>query len=101
LGFTLEEMFYVDGNGTLWSLRSPLATGQKADLSKAEMNLLSDWYARRREASKMKELQNLLAQPRNHFFASAKSAPGFMQDTLSSIRWQQDEILVYGSVTPP
>lgn len=101
LGFTLEEMFYAGSDGGIWKLSSPLVTGQKATLTKAEMKDLRGWWDAARKASEMSFLENLISHPQNHFFASAKAAPGFTQDTLSSIRWQQDEILVYGSVPPP
>lgn len=101
LGFTVEEMFYMDAAGTLWSLKAPLATGQKADLAKVDASLLRQWWDNHQKAAEMTSLTPLVDSPKNHFFASAKAAPGFSQDTLSSIRWQQDDVLVYGSVTPP
>ncbi len=101
LGFTLEEMFYAGPDGTIWSLKSPLATGQKAELAKVQPNQLLDWWKKHYPLIKIWELHKLTSVLPNHFFATAKAAPGFTQETLSSIRWQEDQVLVYGSVTPP
>lgn len=101
LGFTVEEMFFVASDGSLWKNQSPLATGQKASLAKAEMKELRSWWDENRKASEMAALKDLISHPQNHFFAKAKHAPDFVQDTLSSIRWHEDAILVYGSITPP
>ena len=101
LGFTVEEMFYVDAGGKVWSLTSPLATGQKAALTPATMDQLTDWCAQHGELLAVKTLGKYLTEPRNHFFASAQAAPGFTQETLPSIRWQQNEVLVHGSLPPP
>ena len=38
---------------------------------------------------------------RETFFATAKTAPEFSLDTLPSIRWQQDKVLLFGSVSTP
>ncbi|TDU81591.1 hypothetical protein EI77_00901 [Prosthecobacter fusiformis] len=101
LGFTVQEMYYADANGGLWTLASPLATGQKAALSKAEPEQLRTWWKAHQKAVKIAGLQELVVTPQNEFFAAAQSAPDFTQDTLSSIRWQEDKIIVHGSVTPP
>lgn len=101
LGFTLEEMFYAGPDGTIWSLKSPLATGQKAELAKVQPGQLGEWWRRHVEIAKIPATKELTSVLPNHFFATAKSAPGFTQETLSAIRWQEDKILVYGSVPPP
>lgn len=101
LGFTVEEMFYVDASGVFWRLSSPLVTGQKASLVKTDPAQLAAWWKERQTALKVTTLAELTDNPRNHFFAKAKAAPGFTQETLSSIRWLSDEIIVSGSVTPP
>lgn len=101
LGFTVDEMFYADAQGSLWMLKAPLATGQKAELIKTESKTLKEWWNKHKAGSKMKRLDHLMAHPEDHFFATAARAPGFTLDTLSSIRWQKDEILIYGSITPP
>ncbi|MEN3940227.1 hypothetical protein WJU23_02955 [Prosthecobacter sp. SYSU 5D2] len=101
LGFTVEEMFYADATGGIWRLQSPLATGQKADLVKVEPDELRQWWNDKREVLKMDGVQELVVAPQNEFFAIAKAAPGFTQETLSSIRWQTDKIIVHGSVPLP
>lgn len=101
LGFTVEEMFYVDAAGKVWSLTGPLATGQKATLTSATMAQLNDWFTQKRGPLALRSLGDFLESPSNHFFASAHSAPGFTQDTLTSIHWGQNEVLVHGSLPPP
>lgn len=94
-------MFYAGPDGTIWSLKSPLATGQKAELAKVQPGQLGEWWRRHVEIAKIPATKELTSVLPNHFFATAKSAPGFTQETLSAIRWQEDKILVYGSVPPP
>ncbi|MDB6005298.1 MAG: hypothetical protein JWR15_2285 [Prosthecobacter sp.] len=104
LGFTVDELFYTDAAGGDWRLENPLSTGQSATLVKA------DESARRlaREAAIQPAVQSLRDQlataikDRHSFFiAKARSAPGFTLDTLSSIRWEDDRIVVFGQVTQP
>jgi hypothetical protein len=50
-------------------------------------------------------LRNLLTTTttnrRSFFVAKARQAPDFTLDTLSSIRWEDDRIVVFGPVTQP
>jgi hypothetical protein len=101
LGFTVDEMFYADKAGRLWMLKSPLATGQKADLTPAQPEQLSQWWNDKKDVLKMSGLQELVVAPQNEFFATSNAAPGFTQETLSSIRWQNDQIIVHGNVPLP
>lgn len=101
LGFTVDEMFYVDAAGAVWMLKSPLVTGQKADLAKVELQQLKKWWMDKPDVIKLAGLQNLTVAPKDQFFAIANAAPGFTQETLTSIRWQKDQIIVHGSVPPP
>ena len=39
--------------------------------------------------------------PRTTFLAAAKAAPGFVLDTLPSVRWEQDHVLVFGTLAQP
>lgn len=100
LGFTLKELYYCDAQKQFWKLKAPLATGQKADLQKVDAKEMEDWWSEKVKWQKVDGLDRLKRQPQNYFFASAESAPDFTVETLTSIRWQ-DDVLVYGSITPP
>ena len=101
LGFTLDELYYAGPDGKMWMLKSPLTTGQKAELTVVEPGQMRAWWYKQSADLQNDSLEKLVDSLPNHFFATAKSAPGFTQDTLSAIRWQEDKILVYGSVPPP
>lgn len=101
LGFTLEEMFYADAKGQVWKLTAPLATGQKAALTKAAPGELSTWWLNEAKPAHIPRLDKQLESQPNRFFGKATSAPGFLQETLGSIRWQADTLLVHGSIPPP
>lgn len=104
LGFTVEELFYTDAAGAHWRLEKPLSTGQSAMLVKTDDSA----HRLGREAAMQPAVQSLRDQlavvgkdRRSFFVAKARSAPGFTLDTLSSIRWEDDRIVVFGPVTQP
>ncbi|WP_395747240.1 hypothetical protein [Prosthecobacter sp.] len=104
LGFTVEELFYTDAAGAHWRLEKPLGTGQSATLLKADDSAQRLW----REAafdpavSSLKtSLIRATTDRRPFFVAKARQAPDFTLDTLSSIRWENDRIVVFGPVTQP
>lgn len=106
LGFTIDDLFYVNANGGVWRAKGTLATGQQVKLNRTDSSTLrsvledpiklSGGHTRSR-------LMGLIngAPARNTFFAIAKAAPGFAIDTLPSIRWQQDRVVVFGSLAQP
>ena len=106
LGFSIDDLFYVDEKGTIWRAKGNLATGQQVKLNQSDSSTLrtnledpiklSGGHTRSR-------LMGLIngAPARNTFFATAKAAPGFTLDTLPSIRWQQDRVVVFGSLLQP
>lgn len=100
LGFTLKELYYCDGEKQFWKLKSPLATGQKADLQKVDLKEMENWWNEKVKFQKVEGLNRLKYKPQNYFFAAAESAPDFTVETLTSIHWQ-DDVLVYGNITPP
>ncbi|OYW30847.1 MAG: hypothetical protein B7Z47_02885 [Chthoniobacter sp. 12-60-6] len=104
LGFTVDELFYTDAAGGYWRLEKPLSTGQSATLVKADESAHRLW----REAAIQPAVQSLrdrlaiaIKDRRSYFIAKARSAPDFTLDTLSSIRWENDQIVVFGPVTQP
>lgn len=104
LGFTVDELFYTDAAGARWRLEKPLSTGQSATLVKTDDSA----HRLGREAAMQPavftlrdQLTNTTKDRRSFFIAKARSAPGFTLDTLSSIRWEDDRIVVFGPVAQP
>ena len=104
LGFTVEDVFYADAKGGVWMLKEPLATGQSATLVKSDaaaQRTLWEKATQPAAASLRYDLRVAALNQRSFFTARAKAAPGFILDTLPSIRWQDDQILVFGPVAQP
>ncbi len=105
LGCTLSEIYYIDKDGIAWKSAGPLATGAEAVLAKCEMSeLRSTWKTNvTRSSTKLqKHLEEQTANlQRGHFFANAATAAPFTLDTLPSIRWQADQIALFGPVLAP
>lgn len=108
LGFTVDKLFYVAKAGAapeVWTLNEPLSTGQSATLVKADPSLYQgNWAAMITPAEKSlhsKITDAIGNQPGAFFVAKASKAPDFTVETLSSIRWQDDQIVVFGPVAQP
>jgi hypothetical protein len=104
LGFTLTDLFYVDPQGRVWKASGSFATGQPIELAASDKAELRKWWreARQPAGTRLRErLQDLEDQLPNRFFAKASAAPGFTVDTLKSIRWSDDVVLVFGTVPLP
>lgn len=101
LGFTAQQVFYVDAEGKVWKSTGEVNTGQPAAFEASDMAALRTWW--REVVSPLGDhfqdrLEAQVAAPRDMFFATATSVPGFTLDTLSSIRWQDDQMVLFGSV---
>ncbi|MBX7211421.1 MAG: hypothetical protein K1X78_24155 [Verrucomicrobiaceae bacterium] len=104
LGFTVEELFYIDDAGKTWKAEAALATGQAATMEPMDDSTArANWEkATSLAGAELKNgLKNNALTRKGVFFATAKSAPGFTQETLSSIRWKDDHVVVFGSVAKP
>jgi hypothetical protein len=106
LGFTLDELFYVDAEGGVWYGDKPLVTGQHATLQKSDATTLRNtWktFVSLSEGQNQRRIEaaGLDTLPRNSFFGRASEAAEMTLQTLPSIRWQQDTIAVFGRVTTP
>lgn len=104
LGFTVNQLFYIDAQGKVWQLREPLATGQSATLAEAQVLITDAWLTAGMapaDDALLKKLSHAIARKRSYFIATARQAPGFTLETLPSIRWQDDRILVFGPVAQP
>lgn len=104
LGFTVDELFYTDAAGGQWQLEKPLGTGQSATLIKSDPATKTVWINKVFNPA-VDTLQYALGSGstarRSSFVATARQAPDFTLDTLSSIRWEDDHIVVFGPVAQP
>jgi len=104
LGFTVDELLYTDAEGKLWKLEKPLSTGQSTALvmtdAKTKIPWLADAFDPAVDSLRI-SLNNTTTNRRSFFIAKARQAPDFTLDTLSSIRWEDDRIVVFGPVTQP
>ena len=106
LGFTIKTLFYIDAKGSVWQSKQPLATGQQIKLvsvAEAEFRKASLDAAQLSEGLTQRRIQAIGngGLPHGSFFALATSAPAFTLETLPSIRWQPDHVIVYGPVAKP
>lgn len=102
LGTDVKTLFYADGEGKIWKLQSDLATGQKATLAASSSEELKKWWRTEYEALAVEPAEELPKSAKNRFFASASgAAPEWVQETLPSIRWQSQQVLITGTLTPP
>lgn len=104
LGFTVEELFYVDSTGKVWRLTAPLSTGQSATLTASDASAQRlRWEAMIEPAvnSLRNPLKRTIRDQRSFFIAKAAKAPGFTLETLPSIRWEDDQVVVFGPVAQP
>ncbi len=104
LGFTVSDLFYIDAEGKVWRSNAPLVTGQASALeATTDVALRATWETASADAGNAlrKALQADPAQRKGCFIATAKQAPGFTQETLPSIRWTDDQIIVFGTVAKP
>lgn len=104
LGFTVEELIYVDAAGDSWKLKEPLGTGQSATLVKTDAPVKDLWKkADFAPAQKdlLRQLENTTSDRRSFFIAKTSKAADFTLDTLPAIRWQEDQIVVFGPVAQP
>lgn len=104
LGFTVEELFYTDAAGAHWRLEKPLSTGQSATLVKADAVAKNPWLDAALDpavSSLRKVLNDATTNRRSFFIAKARKAPDFTLGTLSSIRWEDDRIVIFGPVAQP
>jgi hypothetical protein len=102
LGFTLDTLFYVDAKGSIWKATQALSTGQQVKLVRSDFAALRESW---KEVSALSEghiIRGIYDSPaRSTFFATAIQAPDFTLETLTSIRWKQDHVAVFGLLAQP
>ena len=104
LGFTVDELFYQDAAGGHWRLKDPLSTGQSATLVPTDDRAQRLWReaaVNAGERSLREQINSAITSQKSCFIAKTRSAPGFTLDTLPAIRWQEDQIVVFGPVALP
>ncbi len=106
LGFSIENLFYVDEAGAVWKSGQVLDTGRSVKLQASQAQELKKQladHARLAAGQLRKRLDDLLGSspPKNFFVATAPRAPGFTLATLPSIDWKEDRVLVFGSLARP
>lgn len=104
LGFTVDDLFYVDAAGKFWKSKTPLATGQACvmeETTDAALRTIWENATASNGNALGKALQSDPGARKGCFFATAKQAPGFTQETLPAIRWKDDQIVVFGTVAKP
>jgi hypothetical protein len=93
----LERVFYVDGNGKYWTSPGKVTTG--ADVSLTESSR-GDFIAWTKDAGVMiphEARRNLTAfEHVNFFFASSTDPRAGIMETLDSIDWESDSVLLFG-----
>lgn len=106
LGFSIENLFYVDEAGAVWKAGQALDTGRSVKLQTSQAQELKKQLADHASLATgvlRKRLDDLLGSspPKNFFVATARRAPGFTLATLPSIDWKEDRVLVFGSLARP
>ncbi len=104
LGFPVEELFYLDDQGGSWKAKGPVTVGSEVTFERTNPGDMRKWWNEARKGLGHVAGQHAKAvevEKKGRFFALAKSAPSFLQDTLPSIRWEDDQVLVFGPVHQP
>lgn len=105
LGFVVGELFYVDAQGDVWKTTNELSTGQQTTLEKSTREEFGKWWkalASAAGATLRQSLEQIAEQSsKGRFFAKAAQAPGFTQETLPSLHWKDDRVIVFGTASLP
>ncbi|MGI8603476.1 MAG: hypothetical protein ACR2OZ_10820 [Verrucomicrobiales bacterium] len=103
LDLVLDPFVYRDAAGLLWRAAQPVKKGVPLTLVATDDNGLRSWrfdlcapahdsLRKRLEAS---------ADSKSTFVAATSAAPDFAAETLESIKWENDRIVVFGPLGPP
>ncbi len=106
LGFSIENLFYVDEAGAVWKAEHALDSGRSVKLSASQVQEFKKRVSEQADLAVgqvRRQLHDLMlsAPLRNTFVATARRAPGFTLATLPSIDWKEDRVLVFGSLARP
>ena len=99
LEMELSQFAYLDEAGQEWMATAPVLQGRRVALVKSpgaaassirlKLSSASDWVQR--------QITPATEHP-SAFVASATMAPGLSLRTLDSIRWEDDQIIIFGKV---
>jgi hypothetical protein len=93
----LERVFYVDGNGKYWASPGKVTTGAEVSLTESSRGSFLEWISDAAARIPRAARRNLQAhEPVNFFFASSSDPRAGMVDTLDSIDWESDSVLLFG-----
>lgn len=104
LGFAAEELYYIDTEGEVWKAPGAVGSGSEVTLEKSTSKEWSEWHRSLLKIGGSKTTGHLKSGSRTNrgqFYAIAEAAPDFIQPTLPSIRWKDDQVVVFGSVRQP
>lgn len=98
--YPLEEVYFRDANGTLFSSPEPLTTGGTAKLEVCKFSDFNQSLARYDFAHHALLTRPFTSSnlPRGHFFAFTRDSHAEFISTLTSITWPQQQSLVWGPV---
>lgn len=106
LAFPLEELFYVDAKGIVWTSTGAVQTGHATRLVASDGSALRARWEEIVGPSGGNTRDRLTRYvngtlPKNTFFARATRADEFVLPTLDSIRWAEDQVALFGPVALP
>ena len=99
LEMELGQFAYLDEAGQEWTAPAPVPQGRRVALVKSPGAAASS--IRRKLNSASEWVQQQITPATEHpsaFVASATIAPGLSLGTLDSIRWEDDQIIIFGKV---
>ncbi|MDA7672987.1 hypothetical protein N8615_01190 [Verrucomicrobiales bacterium] len=101
LEFGLRELFYRDWNGKVWKSAAPrISPGNAIPLEAAEPKDLEKWWSTQTEnfSVTFRNQARKLTPTKGNFFAVSTDPRAGSLDSLKSIRWKDDFIVMTGSV---
>ena len=104
MGFAAETLYYIDPAGEVWKAPGVVGSGSEVALEKSSSKEWSEWHRNLLKIGGSKTTSHLKSGSRTNrgqFYAIAKSAPNFIQPTLPSIRWKDDQVVIFGAVQQP
>ena len=99
--FTLDSLHYLDNNGKAWKAKSATITaGQAIKLESVTRKDLTNWWKTNTVSfsSTNRERISKLSDRKGSFFALSEDVEFAATDTLESIDWKNDRMVVYGTV---
>ncbi len=92
---TLQDLYVRDAEGHCWH-GSHIAVGQQAELTRQSCSALRS--ARAGAGPKLRQTLGYIERQRGVFVAVAENDPGFVIETLPTIEWKEQRIILFGHV---